>query len=189
MNMTLSTPIVGFVAYSGTGKTTLLLKIIPLLKAKGLRLGVVKHTHHTFDIDQPGKDSYRLRQAGADQTLVASRQRWALMVETGKTEEPCLAQVLEALNPKQLDLVLVEGFKHEVFPKIEVYRPSLGYQPLFKKDASIIAVVTDTALLPPPSLPVLSLNNPASIIHFIEHAILTRGYPDNVSSRLTPLTN
>lgn len=166
-------PIVGFVAYSGTGKTTLLLKIIPLLKAKGLRLGMIKHSHHGFEIDIPGKDSYRLRQAGADQTLIASPWRWALMVETGdESGEAYLDQVLPSLNQDKLDLILVEGFKHERFPKIEVHRPSLGHELMFPEDDSIIAVACDMPLSEGTELPVLDMNKPEEIVEFIEKKIL-----------------
>jgi molybdopterin-guanine dinucleotide biosynthesis protein MobB len=165
-------PILGFVAYSGTGKTTLLLKIIPLLKAQGLRIGMVKHTHHQFDIDHPGKDSYRLRQAGVDQTLVASSQRWALMVETGQFSEAHLDQVLSHLDQDQLDLILVEGFKHESFPKIEVHRPSLDRPPLFLQDKSVVAIACDAPLSVPTDLPILDLNNSLEIIEFIQKQFL-----------------
>lgn len=167
-------PIVGFVAYSGTGKTTLLLKVIPLLKAKGLRLGMIKHSHHGFEIDIPGKDSYRLRQAGAAQMLIASRKRWALVVETGnESGEADLDQVLPSLKQDELDLILVEGFKHERFPKIEVHRPSLGHDLMFPEDDAIIAVVCDAALSQPTRLPVLNMNKPAEIVEFIEKRILS----------------
>jgi len=166
-------PILGFVAYSGTGKTTLLLKIIPLLKDKGLRIGMIKHTHHKkFDIDYPGKDSYRLRQAGAEQMLVASRKRWALMVELGdEFEEPDLGQLLSHLDQKKLDLILVEGFKHERFPKIEVHRPSLGHTPFFPEDDSIIAVACDVPDEIETQLPVLDMNHPKQIVAFIEERL------------------
>ncbi len=163
-------PVLGFVAYSGTGKTTLLLKIIPLLKQKNIRIGMIKHTHHKkFDIDHPGKDSYRLRQAGAEQMLVASGKRWALMVEMeDKLEEPNLEHLLAHLNQEQLDLILVEGFKHEKFPKIEVHRPSLGKSLLFPDDESIVAVVCDEPSLITTTLPIFDMNKPLLIVKFIE---------------------
>ncbi|MCK5665363.1 MAG: molybdopterin-guanine dinucleotide biosynthesis protein B [Thiotrichaceae bacterium] len=163
-------PILGFVAYSGTGKTTLLLKIIPLLKAKGIRIGMIKHSHHKkFDIDHPGKDSYRLRQAGAEQMLVASRKRWALMIETGdELKEPNLKQLLSHFEQDKLDMILVEGFKHENFPKIEVHRPSLG-RPLFvSPDPTIIAIASDAPPIEATDLPVLDMNQPEQIVTFIE---------------------
>lgn len=168
-------PILGFVAYSGTGKTTLLLKIIPLLKAKGLRIGMIKHTHHKFDIDHPGKDSYRLRHAGADQMLVASRKRWALMVEMDDSfSEPYLEHLLPQLDQSQLDLILVEGFKHEHFPKIEVHRPSLNRPLMFLEDESIIAIACDAPLAMATHLPVLDMNQPEQIVTFIENQVLER---------------
>lgn len=161
-------PIVGFIAYgSNTGKTTLLTKLLPILKEKGLRVGVIKHVHHRFDIDTPGKDSYRFRQAGADQVLVASSQRWVLMVETGKSDDPYLDQVLPNIHQSELDLIVVEGFKHETFPKIEVHRPSLGNPLLFPQDEAIIAVATDAPLPIETNLPLLDLNEPYRVFEFI----------------------
>jgi len=161
-------PLLGFVAFSGTGKTTLLKQLIPLLKTRGLRLALIKHTHHTFDVDTPGKDSYELRQAGAEQVMVASRRRWALMVETPlQTEDPRLEILLPHLNTDALDLVLVEGFKHAAIPKIELHRPSLNHPLLFPEDTNIIAIASDAALSIKTHLPVLDLNNPAAIAGFI----------------------
>jgi len=167
-------PILGFVAYSGTGKTTLLLKIIPLLKAKGLRIGMIKHSHHKkFDIDHPGKDSYRLREAGAEQMLVASRKRWALMVEMEEEfEEPNLEQLLYHLEQEKLDLILVEGFKHERYPKIEVHRPSLERPLIFPEDQAVIAIASDEPLTITTDLPRLDMNQPEQIVVFIEEEIL-----------------
>lgn len=161
-------PILGFAAYSGTGKTTLLLKILPLLKGQGLRIGMIKHAHHQFEIDQPGKDSYRLRrQGGVDQMLVASRQRWVLMTETGEFDEPYLDQVLPNLKQHELDLILVEGFKHESFPKLEIYRPSLGHPLICLKDPSIIAIASDGPLPTTVDLPLLDMNQPEQIAQAI----------------------
>lgn len=167
-------PILSFVAYSGTGKTTLLLKIIPLLKAKGVRIGMIKHTHHQkFEIDYPGKDSYRLRHAGAEQMLVASCKRWALMVEIGEPcDEPPLEQLLPHLDQDKLDLILVEGFKHEPFPKIEVLRPSLGHPWFFPDDDTIIAIACDEPRVIKTNLPVLDMNQPEQIVAFIEEQFL-----------------
>ncbi|EIJ42787.1 molybdopterin-guanine dinucleotide biosynthesis protein MobB [Beggiatoa alba B18LD] len=166
-------PLVGFAAYSGTGKTTLILKILPLLKAQGLRVGVIKHAHHQFEIDQAGKDSYRIRKEGeVEQLLIASRQRWVLMTETGQTDEPYLHQVLPHLNQETLDLVIVEGFKHEQFPKIELYRPSLNKALIFPNDASIIAIASDAPLPVETTLPRLDLNDATDIVQFIEANII-----------------
>ncbi len=160
-------PVVGMAAYSGTGKTTLLKQVLPILKARGLRVGVVKHAHHGFDIDQPGKDSYELRRAGATQMLVGSRQRWALMVETDLPDEPRLAELLSHLLPDELDLILVEGFKPEQIPKIEIHRPSRGKPLLATNDTSIVAIATDAQPAEATDLPILDLNAPASVANFI----------------------
>lgn len=163
-------PLVGFAAFSGTGKTTLLLELLPLLKGAGLRIAVVKHAHHSFEMDQPGKDSYRLRSAGADEMLVAAKCRIGWVRECPEhTEEPGLGEVLSVLDPGRLDLVLVEGFKAERFPKIELHRPGMGRPLLFPKDPSIVALATDEGELAcdPGDLPRLSLNDPVAIARFI----------------------
>ncbi|GAB6040631.1 molybdopterin-guanine dinucleotide biosynthesis protein MobB [Endothiovibrio diazotrophicus] len=160
-------PLLGFAAYSGTGKTTLLEQLIPRLKASGLRIGLIKQTHHDFEIDHPGKDSHRLRVAGAAQTLIASSRRWALIGENGEAREPQLPELVSRLDGNQLDLILVEGFKHQPFPKIELHRPDLGREPLHPHDPSIIAVATDRELKPSPTIPVLTLNDPDQITRFI----------------------
>jgi len=162
-------PVVGFVAYSGTGKTTLLKKIISTLnKTRSLKIGVLKHAHHNFDIDIPGKDSYELRHAGATQMLVASKNRWALVTETtAESEEPNLSTLLNQLNHKELDLILVEGFKHEKYDKIELHRPSLGKPVLYPDDNSIIAIITDEPQNLNTKLPILDFDNIKLIIDFI----------------------
>ena len=160
-------PIVGFAAFSGTGKTTLLKELLPLLRARGLRVGVVKHAHHSFDLDHPGKDSYELRKSGAAQMLIASRSRWALVVELALDREPRLDEVLLELDQAALDLILVEGFKDEQFPKIELHRPGLRRPLLFPDDDAIIAVASDTPLDDTRQLPQLDLNRPEEIAAFI----------------------
>ncbi|WP_439842870.1 molybdopterin-guanine dinucleotide biosynthesis protein B [Aeromonas taiwanensis] len=135
-------PLLGFVAWSGTGKTTLLERLIPRLVARGLRLGVLKHTHHAFDIDQPGKDSHRLRQAGAVQVMAASSLRHALIRETPE-EEPSLEALLARFDANALDLLLIEGFKHRHFPKVELHRAAIGRPLLFPDDPDIVALVSD----------------------------------------------
>lgn len=161
-------PLLGFCAWSGTGKTTLLSRLIPLLRERDLRLAVVKHAHHAFDIDHPGKDSWVLRQAGASQTLVASRRRTALIAECeAARDEPSLAECLAMLDTGRLDLVLVEGFKHEPFPKIELHRPAMQ-RPLFCSDLTdIVAVASDRPVDLPRPLPLLDLNDPAQIADFV----------------------
>ena len=165
-------PIVGFAAFSGTGKTTLLLRLLPLLDERGLRVGVVKHAHHTFDVDHPGKDSYELRKSGAAQMLIASRERWALMVERTREAEPRLDEVLLELDQAALDLILVEGFKHEPYPKIELHRPALRRPLLYPRDGNIVAVATDDPLERDVPVPVLDLNDPGAIGDFIEKSII-----------------
>jgi molybdopterin-guanine dinucleotide biosynthesis protein B len=141
------TPVLGFCGYSGAGKTTLLTKLIPTLKAQGIRATVIKHAHHAFDIDQPGKDSHRLREAGAAQTLIASNQRWALMTENpGAEDEPDLSYLLNQIDHDLADIILVEGFKHAPIAKIEVHRPSIAKRLLATQDSSIIAVASDIPL-------------------------------------------
>ena len=167
------TPMVGFAAYSGTGKTTLLEQLLPMLVKRGIRIAVVKHAHHQFDIDQPGKDSHRLRHAGAQQMLIASAQRWALMHENTVASEPRLAGLLQHLDHKQLDLILVEGFKQEAFDKIELHRPSTGHDRIFPNDENIIAVATDQAAQIGTQLPVLDINNVAEIASFIQARYLS----------------
>ena len=159
-------PVLGFAAYSGSGKTTLLTRLLPLLRERGLRIGMVKHAHHQFDIDHPGKDSYELRKAGAEQMLIASSRRWALMQENPSPLEPDLAELLRRLDRSRLDLILVEGFKDVAFPKIEIFRPSKGHSPLFQQDSAIIAVASDAPLSA--SRPVLNLNDPAEVADFIQ---------------------
>lgn len=138
-------PLLGFVAWSGTGKTTLLERLIPQLTQRGLRLGVLKHTHHQFDMDKPGKDSYRLRQAGASQVMAASSLRHALIRETPDGEPP-FAELLASFDWSRLDLLLIEGFKHEHFPKIELHRAAIGRPLMFPTDPGVIALVSDDPL-------------------------------------------
>ena len=161
-------PILGFAAYSGTGKTTLLTRLLPLLTEAGLRIGMVKHAHHSFEMDRPGKDSYELRRAGARQMLVASRQRFALLVEEEEDyPEPRLDALLTHLDQERIDLILVEGFKHEAFPKIELHRPALGKPLMFPDDPCIIAVACDAPLPVATELPVLDINQPQRIAEFV----------------------
>ncbi len=165
------TPLLGFCAYgSGIGKTTLLTSLIPVLIKRGLRVSVIKHAHHSFDIDHPGKDSYRLREAGAVQMLLGSRHRWALMTELSRMrdqqpEEPGLAELLPHIDAKLVDLILVEGFKRAPIPKIEVYRPNVNKPLLSSEDSHVIAVASDAAV--DTRLPVLNLNDPEEIAAFI----------------------
>lgn len=160
-------PILGLAALSGTGKTTLLVEILKILKQQGYRVGVVKHAHHSFDTDKPGKDSYELRRAGARQMLVGSRQRWALVTETDGVAEPRLDELLRRLDQDALDFILVEGFKTEAFPKVEIHRPHLGHPLLHPDDPNIVAVATDEPAAVETALPVLDLNRPEAIAAFM----------------------
>ncbi len=164
-----SPPLLGFAAWSGAGKTTLLRQLLPILRGSGLRVALIKHAHHDFDIDQPGKDSYELRRAGADQVLVASNRRLALMVENpeGQEAEPVLHELIVRLDPGRTDLILVEGFKHEAIPKVEVYRPALGRPLMCTDDPHIIAVATDSPESVPHGIPALPLNDIRAIATFI----------------------
>lgn len=164
-------PLLGFAAFSNTGKTTLLARLLPLLRQRGLRIGVIKHARHGFDMDQPGKDSYVLREAGATQMLVGSPQRWALVTETPGQGDPRLDDLLPHLDQQRLDCILVEGFKHEHFPKIELHRPSQGHPLLCLNDETIIAVASDAPLPVETQLPLLDLNNPVEIVDFVYHRL------------------
>ena len=169
-------PLIGFAAWSGTGKTTLLVSLLGIFTSLELRIGVIKHAHHTFEIDYPGKDSYELRKAGASQVLIGSRQRWALLVENRDADDKPLEYHVRNLDLDKLDLILVEGFKPEVIPKIELHRPSLGHNLLYPDDESIIAIATDAGLPEDTELPVLNLNDPQQIAKFIiDRYNLTRG--------------
>jgi len=167
-----SIPLLGFAAWSGAGKTTLLTRLLPVLRASGLEVALIKHAHHNFDIDHPGKDSYVLRQAGAGQVLVASSRRFALMVENpqGAEVEPVLSQLIARIDTDRADLILVEGFKREPIPKIEIHRPALGKPLLCNDDPNIIAVATDRPDVVPIGIRTLPLDDTSVIAAFIgEH--------------------
>jgi molybdopterin-guanine dinucleotide biosynthesis protein B len=151
--------IFGLTGWSGSGKTTLMTALIPLFTAGGLSVSTIKHAHHGFDLDQPGKDSWLHRQAGAREVMISSGARWALMHEL-RGDEPPLAELLRRLSP--VDLVLVEGFKSSPHPKLEVCRPALVRPPLWPGRADIVAVAADAAL-PGCERPVLPLNDPAAV--------------------------
>lgn len=163
-------PFIGFCAFSGTGKTTLLTQLIPLLKAGGINLGVIKHAHHSFEIDHPNKDSYKLRQAGAQQMLIVSEQCIASIKEVNpQKNELNLQDMLNELDFNSLDLILVEGFKHYNFPKIELHRPIIKKPLIFPNDSSVIAIATDSKLATQPAhIPVLDLNDIQEITEFIQ---------------------
>ena len=166
-----TSPIIGFAAYSGTGKTTLLRNLIPLLRQRQLRLGVIKHAHHDFDVDHPGKDSFELRKADSYQTLICSAKRKVLITEFYQQPEPTLEQLIDDLDHAQIDLVLVEGFKHEHFAKIELHRAALAKPYLHEQDEDIIAIAADHAVNSAKQLPLLDLNQPEQIADFIYQKI------------------
>jgi molybdopterin-guanine dinucleotide biosynthesis adapter protein len=158
--------VLGIVGWSGSGKTVLITRLIPHLVERGLKITTVKHAHHAFDVDQPGKDSYEHRKSGAAEVLVSSARRWVQMHEVGNGAEATLGELLGRASP--CDLILVEGFKSERHPKLEVYRPALGREPLYPHDPHIAAVATDAPLQTPaptdrPLPAVFDLNNIAAI--------------------------
>jgi molybdopterin-guanine dinucleotide biosynthesis protein B len=155
--------IIGIAGYSGSGKTTLIEKVIPVLVREGLRVSLIKHAHHEFDVDQPGKDSYRHRHAGCSEVLVSSSKRWALMHELRGAAEPGLQDQLNLLAP--CDLVIVEGYKGEPIAKIEVHRRA-GHTPLLHpEDPHVVAIATDEAL--ETALPQLGLDDAEGVARFI----------------------
>jgi molybdopterin-guanine dinucleotide biosynthesis adapter protein len=171
--MTRSLPTLGFVGSSGSGKTTLIEGVMALLSDQGVRLAAIKHAKAGFDLDQdPRKDSHRIRSAGAAQVMVASRDRWALMAEqVDPLEEPSLDAMRRHLDRQEVDAVLVEGFRHERYPKIEVYRPSHGMPPqCWPDDPDVIAVASDVPL-PTGGIPWLDLNDVAAVAAFVAHRL------------------
>lgn len=155
--------VIGIAGFSGSGKTTLIEKLIPLFVQSGLKVSLIKHAHHEFDVDQPGKDSYRHRHAGCTEVLVSSGKRWALMHELRGEAEPRLQDQLKHLSP--CDLVIVEGYKSEPIPKIEVHRKAAGATLLYPRDAHVIAVATDERL--DTTLPQLAIDDAPAIARFV----------------------
>jgi molybdopterin-guanine dinucleotide biosynthesis adapter protein len=156
--------VIGIAGWSGVGKTTLLAKLIPRLTARGVRVSTVKHAHHAFDVDQPGKDSHTHRMAGATEVLVSSANRWALVHELRGAAEPALPDLLAKLAP--VDLVIVEGFKHGAHPKLEIYRSAVGKPPLHPDDPHIVAVASD-APVPSARVPVVALDDVDAIADLV----------------------
>ena len=160
--------IIGLAGWSGSGKTTLLAKVIPRIVARGLKVSTLKHAHHGFDVDQPGKDSHTHRMAGASEVLVSSANRWALVHELRGQPEPALGALLAKLSP--VDLVLIEGYKAETHPKLEVYRAAVGKPLLHPDDPAIVAVASDEPL-PAARVPVVDLDDVERIVDIlIRHA-------------------
>lgn len=160
--------VIGIAGWSGAGKTTLISLVIPYLRRLGLRVSVIKHAHHEFDVDVPGKDSWVHRQSGAEEVLVSSANRWALMHELRGAPEPQLVQLLRKMTP--VDLVIIEGFKSEPVRKIEVHRKASGKPPLFPDDPAITGLATDTAI--ETALAVVDLDDiPAVAAMMLEHAV------------------
>ena len=153
----------GFAGWSGSGKTTLIEKLIPRFAGAGLRVSLIKHAHHTFDVDQPGKDSYRHRHAGASEVLVSSSRRWVLMHELRGAQEPSFEEQVKRVSP--CDLLIVEGFKFAPIPKLEVWRAATGEPLLHPNDPHIVAVASDAKVKT--SLPLLDLNDDAGVAAFI----------------------
>lgn len=156
--------LLGIAGWSGAGKTTLILRLLPLLAARGLRVSTLKHVHHEVDLDRPGKDTFRHREAGAVEVMMVSRQRWALLHELRGADPPPLEDLIAHLSP--VDLVLAEGFKTAPHAKIEVHRPALGKPALYPGDPAVVAVASDAAL-PDCPLPVLPLDAPEAIADFV----------------------
>ncbi|WP_281647659.1 molybdopterin-guanine dinucleotide biosynthesis protein B [Parendozoicomonas sp. Alg238-R29] len=158
-------PILGFTAFSGTGKTTLLEKVIPQIVEQGLRIGLIKASHHTIEPDKPGKDSYRLRHAGLSQTVLSTPGR-AICVTERPFEDPKFEDQLSLLDHNRLDMILVEGFRDAAIPKIELHRNDFDRPYLFEKDSHIIALCQDVPH-PSTSLPQLDINNPEQVAEFV----------------------
>jgi molybdopterin-guanine dinucleotide biosynthesis protein B len=156
--------IFGIAGWSGSGKTTLLRALIPVLVERGLSVSTMKHAHHDFDLDTPGKDSYEHRRAGATEVMIASANRWALMHELRGAAEPDTADLIRHMTP--VDLLLIEGFKTERHEKLEVHRPSVGKPPLYPEDPTVVAVASDVEI-PGLGLPRLDLDDVAAIADFI----------------------
>lgn len=161
-------PVLGIAAWSGTGKTTLLAQLLPRLREAGLKVGVIKHAHHSFDVDQPGKDSYKLRSAGAAPMLIASRQRFAMMQETPGQEEPDLVHLLSLMVAHSPDLVIVEGFKAWPIPKLVLYREGIGDRSIMRGDwVQALAVNDPLAVQVSSSVEHLDLNNIDTISEWV----------------------
>ena len=157
--------VIGLAGWSGSGKTTLVTRVIPVLVGRGLKVATVKHAHHEFDLDKPGKDSWLHREAGASEVAIASSRRWALIHELRDEPEPSLVEILNKLSPA--DLVIIEGFKYHQHPKLEVYRASVAKPLLHPEDDCIVAIATDQPM-PHAPLPVLMLDDIEAIANVLQ---------------------
>jgi molybdopterin-guanine dinucleotide biosynthesis protein B len=164
--------LIGLAGWSGSGKTTLLVKLLPVLIARGRSVSTLKHAHHAFDVDQPGKDSFNHRLAGAHEVLISSKRRWALMHELRTAAEPTLAELVPHLSP--VDLVIVEGFKTESHAKLEVHREALGKPLLYPDDPYIVAIASDRRPASAP-LPFAALDDVEAVAELVDE--LARPYP------------
>jgi len=179
----MSPRIIGLAGWSGSGKTTLITRVIPVLRGRGLKVATVKHAHHEFDLDRPGKDSWLHREAGASEVLVASSRRWALIHELRDEEEPPLAELLGRLGP--VDLVIIEGFKRHPHPKLEVYRAAAGKSLLYPDDNWIVAIASDVPL-PQAQLPVLNLDDAETIASVMQAEAMPR---EQIGAAAQPTNN
>ena len=161
----MSMRVIGLAGWSGSGKTTLITKVIPVLVGRGLKVATIKHAHHEFDIDRPGKNLWQHREAGASEVVVASSRRWALVHELRNEAEPPLAELLAKLSPA--DLVIIEGFKSHAHPKLEIYRAAVGKPLIYPQDDCIVAIASDQPL-PRAQLPVLMLDDIAGIANVLQ---------------------
>ncbi len=163
--------VIGLAGWSGSGKTTLITKVVPVLIRRGFKIATIKHAHHAFDIDRPGKDSWLHREAGASEVIVSSGRRWALVHELRSEPEPPLAELLAKLSPA--DFVIVEGFKHYTYPKLEIYRSTVGKPLIYPEDDCIVAIAAD-APLPHAQLPVLMLDDIEGIADMLQAEAVPR---------------
>jgi len=157
--------IFGIVGWSGSGKTELLIKLLPELKSRGFRVSTMKHTHHNFETDKPGKDSHRHREAGAEEVMVASGTRWALLHELREEPEPSMEELVERMTP--VDLLLIEGFKRNSHSKLEVTRPSTTGEPMLARDDETIVAVASDEEIDGLNVPLLDLDNVGLVADFI----------------------
>jgi molybdopterin-guanine dinucleotide biosynthesis protein B len=165
-----ATRIIGVAGWSGAGKTTLITRVIPVLTRRGIKVATVKHAHHEFDIDRPGKDSWLHREAGASEVAIVSSRRWAIVHELREEPEPSLPDIMAKLSP--VDLVIVEGFKRQAYPKLEVFRASNGKPPLHPDDNCVVAIASDAPLAEAP-LPVVMLDD----VEMIADILLAEALP------------